>query len=116
MTKKLKAYLHIVTLPFIVSAAFEFLPAWLYWPIALIGGMSLERIDNSKNYSPDNCKWATNKEQQLNRDITVPMYIDGVKMSMRQACITLNVKYSMVKNRVRKGWNPYKAIETPKLR
>ena len=65
-------------------------------------GMSLERIDNSKNYSPDNCKWATNKEQQLNRDITVPMYIDGVKMSMRQACITLNVKYSMVKNRVRK--------------
>jgi hypothetical protein len=40
MTKKTKAYLHIITLPFIVSASFEFLPAWLYWPITLIGFMS----------------------------------------------------------------------------
>ncbi len=40
MTRKRSAYLHIVTMPFIVSAAIEFLPAWLYWPIALICGMS----------------------------------------------------------------------------
>ena len=40
MTRKQRAYLHIITLPFVISAAFEFLPAWLYWPIVLIGGMS----------------------------------------------------------------------------
>jgi len=40
MTRKRSAYIRIITLPFIISAAFEFLPAWLYWPIALIGGMS----------------------------------------------------------------------------
>ncbi len=40
MTRKRSAYLHIVTIPFIISAAIEFLPAWLYWPIALICGMS----------------------------------------------------------------------------
>ncbi len=28
---------------------------------------SLERIDNSKGYSPDNCKWATQAEQCRNR-------------------------------------------------
>ena len=39
MTRKRSAYLHIVALPFVISAAFEFLPAWVYWPIALIGGM-----------------------------------------------------------------------------
>jgi len=39
MTRKTKAYLYIITLPFVISAAFEFLPAWVYWPIALIGGM-----------------------------------------------------------------------------
>lgn len=27
---------------------------------------SVERIDNNKGYSPDNCKWATHKEQQRN--------------------------------------------------
>lgn len=40
MTRKTKAYLHIISLPFVISASFEFLPAWLYWPIALIGGMA----------------------------------------------------------------------------
>ena len=30
-------------------------------------GMSLERRDNSRGYSPDNCKWATYTEQNANR-------------------------------------------------
>jgi hypothetical protein len=79
-------------------------------------GMSLERIDNSKNYSPENCKWATNRDQQLNREATIALVIDGVKMSMREACRTLGVGYSMAKGRVYKGWNPYDAVLTPKLR
>ena len=40
MTKKQRAYLHIITLPFVISAAVEFLPAWVYWPVALLGGMA----------------------------------------------------------------------------
>jgi hypothetical protein len=40
MTRKRSAYLHIISLPFVISVAFEFLPTWLYWPIALIGGMA----------------------------------------------------------------------------
>ena len=40
MTKKQRAYLHIITLPFVISAAVEFLPAWLYWPVGLLGGMA----------------------------------------------------------------------------
>jgi hypothetical protein len=39
MTRKTRAYLHIITLPFVISASIEFLDAWLYLPICLIGGM-----------------------------------------------------------------------------
>lgn len=77
-------------------------------------GTSLERIDNSKSYSPENCKWATNRDQQLNRAVTIVLFINGIEMSMREACMTLKTNYNRAKARVRNGWTPYDAVTKPK--
>ncbi len=40
-------------------------------------GLTIERIDNNKGYSPENCKWVTMKEQNNNKRNSVKVYFDG---------------------------------------
>lgn len=49
--------------------------AFVEYIIANLGdrpeGSTLDRIDNSKGYEPDNIRWATRKQQSANRDLSV---------------------------------------------
>jgi len=44
-------------------------------------GATLDRIDNDKGYSPDNCKWATRSEQQANTRKVIKIEVDGISLT-----------------------------------
>lgn len=54
-------------------------------------GLSVDRIDNTKGYSPENCRWATNREQALNKSTSVNLtWMGGKTQSLREWCEEYN--------------------------
>lgn len=74
---------------------------------------SIERIENSKSYSKENCKWATPKEQANNRRSTIKLFYRGETLSVKQWCERLNLPYSAIIQRVNANWDCIEALETP---
>lgn len=65
---------------------------------------SIERVDNDKGYSKDNCVWATAREQINNRRTTKFVMFQGRRMPISDACREAGIKYDTVKARQKRGW------------
>lgn len=77
-------------------------------------GKSLDRINNSKGYSPSNCRWATHIEQALNTRQSIKITMGGVTKSAAQWSKTLGAKNALVSWRLRNGWDLKTAITAPR--
>lgn len=76
-----------------------------------VKGLTLDRIDNNKNYSVKNCRWLSRKEQCRNTRRNI-VYKNEYATD---ACKRLGGASGLIKMRLNYGWTIKKAFTTPIL-
>ena len=74
-------------------------------------GFELDRIDNTKDYSPENCRWSSVLEGRRNTSRTIQISFAGETRCLRHWCAHLGLKYGMTRQRIKRGWTALQALE-----
>lgn len=64
-------------------------------------GLTLDRKNNDKGYSPDNCRWVTRLQQEYNKRNNILYNYAGINMPLGMIAKLEDVKYGMLYRRVR---------------
>jgi hypothetical protein len=75
--------------------------------------LTIDRIDANKGYSPENCKFATYKEQNNHTTQTHFITYMGLTMGIQAWADYLNVSVKMLSERIRRGWSIERAFTQP---
>lgn len=77
-------------------------------------GMSIDRIDNAKGYSLENCRWASAKTQARNRSIVKKVSFLGEELTIPEWAERTGLPYRTLRGRILElKWSPEKAFTTP---
>lgn len=73
-------------------------------------GMSLERKDPKRNYSPSNCKWSDAYEQANNKRNNRMIRCNGSTKTLAQWSRETGVHASTISLRIKRGWSVERAL------
>jgi hypothetical protein len=78
-------------------------------------GMTLERKNSNAGYGPDNCVWATPRQQARNKRGNVIVTHAGVSATVAEWAERTGLERKTLEYRIRAGWPAERALTTPSL-
>ena len=75
--------------------------------------LTLDRIDNDKGYSPDNCRWADWVTQANNTSRNTFVTVGDERLTLAQAERTYGIPARLYRQRRARGWSEERALSEP---
>ena len=87
----------------------------LVWAGSLRNHLSIDREDNDRGYSPENCRWETEQQQARNtrRNRLLTAFGETKTMVEWEEDARCAVNANAFRRRILLGWNPEEALFTP---
>jgi len=79
-------------------------------------GLQLDRLNNDKGYSPENCCWVTPKQNNRNRRDTRVIDTPDGQMSLAEAAEKYGIQRDVVKYRISRGYSVADVFSTTDFR